>query len=105
FINTERYPLVKDCRWHVHGGNGRPFYAETGFRTAHGTKTFEMQRLLTGFQFEEVDHIDGNGLDNLDNNLRDAQGRNQQNVGLFASNTTGVKGWSVTGTRKIPHRG
>ena len=62
FINTSRYPLVKDYRWHVHGGKGRPFYAETGWRTSDGGKTLEMQRLLTGRQFEEVDHIDGNGL-------------------------------------------
>lgn len=97
FINTSRYPLVKDHRWHVKerlDGTSKTIYAATASRKFGEAG---IHQFLTGFQFEEVDHIDGNGLNNLDSNLRDGTGRNQQNVGLTAANTTGVKGWSANG--------
>lgn len=50
-----------------------------------------MHQLLTHFKFE-ADHINRNGLDNRDGNLRDAAGRNGQNKGLIATNTTGLIG-------------
>ena len=100
FINTTRYDEVKSYRWTASPVRGKDFYAITTITIRSGRRTtLKMHQLLTGFIYDEVDHIKGNGLDNRDNNLRDAQGRNQQNCGLRSNNTSGVTGVSRTKTK------
>jgi hypothetical protein len=90
FINTADYEAVSQYRWCAwREPKGKTFYVLTN---TEGGGHIRLHRLLTGFQFDEVDHIDGNGLNNSRANLRDAQGQNKQNVGFRANNTSGYKG-------------
>jgi hypothetical protein len=70
------------------------FYVVGSNRSA---KKIHLHRLLTNCpDGMVVDHIDGNSLNNKDNNLRIVtQGQNRQNInGLQKNNTSGVRGVS-----------
>ena len=59
-------------------------------------------KIMTGEEPEIVDHIDGNGTNNLWSNLRDFRAhQNQGNTAVPAHNTSGVKGvyWAKTKNR------
>jgi hypothetical protein len=81
-VNDEDYELMSSFSWHAKpDGNGR-YYAEVTLR-AHN--------LLVDFPL--TDHINGNGLDNTRNNLREATHRqNSWNRGLRSDSRTGYKG-------------
>jgi HNH endonuclease len=84
-VDLEDYDLVMQYRWHVQDQERRregrlPLaYAKTytGMKAPGGRKHISMHTLITGFA--EVDHWDGNGLNNRRDNLRDAT--HAQNMG------------------------
>lgn len=64
-----------------------------------GGKKYLAHRIIflmhRGYLPEQIDHIDGNGLNNNSENLRAAsQGQNQHNKGTQKNNTSGFKGVS-----------
>lgn len=85
-INADDLSLITKYRWYAL----RPrkiFYAATNIKLSDGRKTILcMHRLLLGLNYgdpQEVDHIDGNGLDNRRNNIRivsTAQNQHNQHV-------------------------
>ena len=95
-IDDEDYPLVGGHRWWAQKV-GHTFYAGTSVRKADGRRTtLQMHRLIMpppdGLQ---VDHINGEGLDNRRANLRIAsRAENQRNQRLHSNSTTGLKGVS-----------
>lgn len=68
FVDDEDFELVSESSWHlIKNGCGRTYYACT---TLHGKKV-RMHRLILGASSnKEVDHKDGNGLNNQRNNIR-----------------------------------
>ena len=74
-VSDSDWELLSESKWHAKSCNGR-FYAA---RTKDGQEQY-MHRLLLGFP-AEVDHRNGNTLDNQRSNLRPSnrtqQGRNQ----------------------------
>lgn len=84
-VDLGDYDLVMQYRWHVQDQERRregrlPLaYAKTyvGMKGPGGRKRISMHTLITGYA--EVDHWDGNGLNNRRGNLRDAT--HAQNMG------------------------
>jgi len=99
FFDKANYELITNFQWNVYK-YGRSFYATT----AVAGKTIYMHRLVMGAPVGiQVDHKNGNGLDNRRRNLRFAtKSQNQMNRPLSQKSSTGYKG--VTRHSQYPHR-
>ena len=89
-VDDEWFPILSKWSWKVRFGNGRP-YAQ---RNAAGGKAIIMHRyILMATGESEIDHINGDSLDNRECNLRFAtRSLNMHNRGPQKNNTTGYKG-------------
>lgn len=88
FVDDEDYTLVTQHQWrHLNRGSGYAIAKASG-------KPIYMHRLVTHApQGMEVDHINGNGLDNQKSNLRVcAQAENLKHQRRARNNTSGYKG-------------
>jgi len=77
-VDAEDYDHINQWPWHVSHANGDKFYAQRGWRV--GKKTFfqKMHReIMQPGEKLEVDHINGNALDNRKENLRIVTRRQQ----------------------------
>jgi hypothetical protein len=91
-LDDEDRALLSVYSWSIGSGG----YLQRHVATGRGKYTkFRLHRELMGFPDGEVDHINGNKLDNRRANLRvvTRQG-NGQNVGMFRTNTSGHLGVS-----------
>lgn len=90
-VDDSDYDFLNKWRWFAHKA-GNKYYAS---RTVKG-KTIKMHRILTGaLKSEEVDHIDGNSLNNQRKNLRICtRSQNLFNKTKQKNNTSGFKGVS-----------
>jgi hypothetical protein len=91
-VDDEDYEEVSKYHWWENSG-----YAVRKIKTPSGWKVIRMHRWLMGLQTgdrREVDHINGNKLDNRrSTNLRICtHAENMKNYGRPASNTSGFKG-------------
>ena len=85
-IDTEDLGLVYDFVWNV---QTRGDVASTN----RNTKKVKLHRLIMGFPKTDVDHINGNPLDNRKTNLRIAAHKdNSRNTKLSKNNTSGYNG-------------
>lgn len=74
-ISAKQFERIKQYRWFT-SNIGKFFYASTKIDYKH----IRMHRLLTNFEYEIVDHINGDCLFNIDENLRDGSNSvNQRN--------------------------
>lgn len=75
FISKKHFERLKQHRWNAVKDKNM-FYACTNIDGNNVT----MHRLLTNFEYEKVDHINHDGLFNIDENLRDgSHGINERN--------------------------
>lgn len=92
-VDVEDLPLVEDKVWCVQR-KGSHYYAARAVRKEDGTKTLEfMHQHLTGNSGYDVDHIDGDGLNNTRANLRfadDSQNQANQRPRVGTSKYKGV---------------
>lgn len=105
FINIDNFMLIGtiNCRWHAsrarHNGT---YYASTTLDTCYGKqvgKVLHMHRLICNLgDFDDIlcaDHLDGNGLNNLRNNLEiKTTQENLFNLPVASNNTSGYRGVS-----------
>lgn len=91
-ISAHRYEEVMKLNWGTVVGRNGNLYASCGaFRKNGKQKSVLMHNFLTGL--DRVDHINGNGLDNRDGNLRPAtQSENCRNRRKMSTNTSGYIG-------------
>ena len=94
-VSDWRYDSLNQWKWHaVWKNNG--FYAARYSETINGKEIkIYMHRLILNLFPGDVDgdHIDGNSLNNQDDNLRpDPERRNAQNYKTPYTNTSGYKG-------------
>lgn len=94
-IDDEDFEIVSWYKWHAKT-DGWNWYAHTNVRREDGSRTMiRMHRLILGLTDPkvEVDHIDGNGLNNTRSNLRACNRReNMRNTRAYANNKSGLKG-------------
>ncbi len=96
-IDDEDYDKIKHFVWNAKlSGNGK-FYIQhvsKGPRPIQKSKTFYLHRLIMGSpKGFDIDHINGNPLDNRKENLRICtRSQNTMNSGKPKTNTSGYKG-------------
>lgn len=88
-VDDKTYDALSSFKWYA-AKRGYTFYAQRVF----GGRILHMHRLIMNPEKEnEVDHINGNGLDNRRENLRVvARSQNQWNRGRQKNNKSGYKG-------------
>lgn len=91
FYDERHHSIISKFIWCV-VPNRDTFYAMSRVKIGDKKyKTVRMHQLI--IKEGQVDHIDGNGLNNLDDNLRSATPQqNNFNVGLTKRNKSGYKG-------------
>lgn len=94
-IDAEDVPLVQWFNWSALP-NKRSVYAFRSEWVGGRKTTIRMHRVIAGpADGKEVDHIDGNGLNNRKSNLRQATAsENRRNQRLSKANSSGLKGVS-----------
>lgn len=86
FIDSEDFDKIKDHSWCL-GPRGE--YAQTNINRI----PVKMHRLILDFPEQEIDHINGNSLDNRKQNLRVCDHvQNSKNKMKYKNNTSGFKG-------------
>lgn len=97
-IDDWNYEWLNQFKWRAHKDqkNGR-WYAQRDVRSSDGKwRTLYMHRAVMGDPADlQIDHWNGDGLCNLEENLRAAtKSQNMYNVGLTSRNKSGFKGVS-----------
>lgn len=107
-VDDEDFGLVSPYKWCI-SKRGNTFYAYRGIKLSNGKwTTQQMHRFLMDVADSkiEVDHIDGNGLNNQKYNLRlAAHQQNMQNRKVHKNNTSGFKGvsWNKSKQKWVAH--
>lgn len=93
------YCLVSRFNWYAHKNHRDNWYAVTNHKGRH----LPLQRLILGAKSGlEIDHINGDGLDNRVANLRKCfHDENTRNTRLRCDNTSGYKGVSFDVTKGL----
>jgi hypothetical protein len=110
-IDTKDLPTVSSIEgtWTVLIPRRSGPYAQNQTGPRGRRKSITMHRMLLGYPAVEVDHQDGNGLNNRRGNIREAIGAgNKQNTALHSDSTSGYKGVSQKRNRwrsRIFHNG
>jgi len=93
-VDDEDFEFINRRKWHILKGKNTCYAITT---KGIFPKAILMHRLILEASPEmQVDHIDGNGLNNTRANLRLCESReNQRNHRLYSTSTTGFKGVSA----------
>lgn len=91
YVDEQDFEKVSKTRWHLHYG---PFSKKVYARGRVNGKNMRMHRLIMDAPANmDIDHINGNGLDNRRSNLRlCTETQNRANTGPQRNNTSGFKG-------------
>lgn len=112
-VEVDDLALIAPYRWYAHNPpRSTKWYASTSWYLGGGRlnqvkKLVSMHALIMGHDVStgmDIDHINGNGLDNRRRNLRSAT-RTQTNAnrGKYRNNSTGYKGVYYYPNRETPY--
>jgi hypothetical protein len=88
-VDDSDFELVNKYKWRVNVGAHGNIYAYRSVKNK-GKRTFIYMHKMVIKTTEQVDHIDGNGLNNQKENLRACtHTENMRNRRLFKNNTSG----------------
>ena len=93
-VDDADFPLVSNYSWFFHSSRGKSYARCDLPKGSIPTRVF-MHRIIMAplEEKEEIDHINGDGLDNRRQNLRKCnRSGNNRNRRLNSNNTTGFKG-------------
>lgn len=93
-VDMDDYKTLSKYNWHAINIRNK-WYAYCGIYVGnYKTKHFSMHRIIMkAKKGQQVDHINGNGLDNRKNNLRVCSNmQNNQNKGPQVNNKLGIRG-------------
>jgi hypothetical protein len=101
YFDIEDYDKIMKHDWYV-VKIANKFYVYTGIVNNKKNTTLKMHRLIMDNPLNmDIDHINGNGLDNRKVNLRIcSRAQNSRNQGIKKNNTSGYKGVSYRKDRK-----
>jgi len=71
-VDAKNFDWLNQWKWYAHF-NGRNWYADRRISFGKQRRTLSMHRVIMNLKFndrKDVDHIDGNSLDNREQNLR-----------------------------------
>jgi hypothetical protein len=93
-IDADDADLVNQYKWYAETPRSRNVYAARNFRVAEGRSGIQyLHSFISGYPM--ADHINGNGLDNRRENLRDATpSQNCYNAPIRRDSSSGFKGVS-----------
>jgi hypothetical protein len=94
-VDDEDYPLVSAFKWCAHPNGNNVYVSRRIPRKGGGQSTLKLHRFILGINDPsvQVDHINGDGLDNRRENLRPCTvAQNQQNRSAQRNNSSGTKG-------------
>lgn len=98
-VDDEDFEWLNQWKWHTSGSEVSKFYAARDVypgRTSDGKrihKRIYMHKQIMEFPRDEVDHINGDSLDNRKENLRITDHKhNGYNLKLYKNNKSGYKG-------------
>jgi hypothetical protein len=85
-VDDEDFEYLNQFKWHAEDGRKNKYYAAR----MHNRKLIKMHRIIMDTpKYFEVDHIDGNGLNNQKSNLRNCtHSQNQRNYKKRTQNIT-----------------
>jgi|JI9StandDraft_2_1071091.scaffolds.fasta_scaffold146515_2 hypothetical protein len=94
-VDDSDFDMLNRVKWHANKGHNT-FYAQRSVLQENGKwKNVQMHRVILGVHDPkiQVDHINGDGLDNRRCNLRSCtRSENMQNQQIHKNNTSGRKG-------------
>lgn len=92
-IDDADFEFLSQWKWSMHTSNNNKYAYRKDKNTDYKKDVF-MHRLITKCpKYKEVDHIDGNSLNNQRKNLRICtRSENAMNTGISKTNTSGFKG-------------
>ena len=104
-VDDEDYERAIAYKWHVSAGYKEIKYARTNIKIGRQRTTLSLHRfILQTHEDQEVDHINGDGLDNRKSNLRlCTHGQNQQNCRSFKNVKSKYKGVFPIGDKWTAH--
>lgn len=101
-VDDEDYGKLSKYKWHANHDNKGKFYADRStFKGIKGEFERKMHRLIMDCpKGKEIDHIDGNGLNNQKSNLRVCtHAQNMKNMIAHKDSRSGLRGVSPSGKK------
>lgn len=101
-VDDEDYEYLSQWKWHLHNAYGGGMYARRSSSPPNKSSIYMHRVIMKAKKENLVDHIDGNGLNNLRGNLRLCNhAENSRNRKKNKNNTVGYKGVSFDKSHNI----